>query len=364
MQGSIQKRFGKRGIVWTAVIDLPRDPVTGKRRQKRLAAPTKKEAEALLTKSLHDLRSGTYVEESCLTLAEYLEQWLSAIGPTISPASLVRYRGVIRSRLMPALGGTKLAKLTPLQIQHYYADALRDCAPAYVRLQHAVLNRALGEAVRWRILATNPCQAVQAPRVPKRQFVTWTAEQAQHFLEVTRRNPYYPIWRLALGTSMRHGEVLGLKWQDIDFERATLQVRRTRTVTPDGPALGGPKTRSSRRQIQLAQSLVQVLREHRARPGMTGLELVFVGTRGQLLSETVVRGAFYRATAKAGLPHIHFHDLRHTAASLMLANGEKPKVVQEKLGHATIAMTMDLYSHTTEGMHREAAERLDQLLQG
>jgi integrase len=362
MQGSIQKRAGKRGVTWKVVIDLDRDPITGKRRQKRLTAPSKSAAEELLTKTLHDLRSGTYVEESALTLSQYLTQWASAIAPTVKPSTILRYRGVITSRLTPALGGVKIAKLTALQIQTYYAAALKDCSPAYVRLQHAVLNRALGEAVKWQMLAKNPCAVVQPPQAPKRQFVTWTAEQARQFLDATRDNPYYPIWRLALGTTLRMGEILGLNWQDIDFERATLQVRRTRTVTPEGPTLGDPKTRSSRRQIQLARSLVNDLREYRVRASMLGMELIFVGTRGQLLSATVVREAFYRAAVKAGLPHIRFHDLRHTAASLMLQNGEQPKVVQENLGHSTISMTMDLYSHTTTGMHREAAERLDGLL--
>ena len=174
MQGSIQKRTGKRGTTWTVVVDLPRG-TDGKRRQRRLSAPTKRELEALLAKTLHEVQSGTYVESTNLTVGEYLPKWLESAAATVKPATVLRYSGLIANHLAPTIGAVPLAKLSPLTLQDLYGRKMADgLSPATVRMLHAVIHRALGQAVRWHMVPRNVAEDVDVPRREAPELVTWT----------------------------------------------------------------------------------------------------------------------------------------------------------------------------------------------
>ncbi len=371
MRGSIQKRVGPRGTAWYAVVDLPPDPVTGKRRQKRVSAPTKRECESLATQVIAAAERDSVTAAGKETVRAYLTRWLAAVEPTLKPATFRRYGDMVRLHIVPVVGDVRLAKLSPLDIQRLYAERLAaGLSPTTVSNLHAMLHRALEQAVRWGLLARNMTEMVDPPRRATPETTTWDARQVAAVLALADRDDdgCGALWRLALLTGMRRGEILGLMWQDIDLDRGLLSVRRTLSRGKGGTwEFGTPKTIAGRRSIALPPSVVESLKRHRIRQLERRLVLgsawedrdfVFTNETGGPLHVNALDGRFRRLVASAGVPRIRFHDLRHTSATLMLANGEHPKIVQERLGHADIAMTMR-YSHVTMGMQRDAADRLD-----
>lgn len=364
----------KRGRGYAVVVELPKDPVTGKRRQKWQSARTKKDAERLLAETLHSVDQGTFVEPSTMTVAEYLRHWLTTIEPTIRPSSFYRFTGAVNQRFIPAFGSTPLAKLSPLQVQAAYAQWQADgLSPSTVALYHNILHRSLSQAEKWQRIARNVCDLVDPPHEVNPEMKTWSLEQARTFLETTRTDDLAALWLLAIHTGMRRGEMLALRWDDVDFRKQTLAIRRTVTRGFDGIGFGEPKSAAGRRQLAIPAVCVDALRSHRARQNeqrlalgtaWNDLDLVFERGDGTILHPNIVSRRFKRIAADIGLPVIRFHDLRHTAATLMLANDEHPKIVQERLGHSDISMTLNRYSHVTMNMQREASDRLAAALTG
>lgn len=373
MRGSIQKRVGTRGTTWYAVVDLPPDPVTGKRRQKRLSAPTRREVEALIAETMQTAKNGVPADAGKLTVREYMDQWLKSAEPGLKPSTFRRYHDLTRRHVIPVLGNIKLAKLSPLDIQRWHADRLATglSATSVVHL-HYMFHRALEQAMRWNMVPRNVTELVDPPRRSTPDAATWNATQVGAFLTAGDKTNLAALWRLALLTGMRRGELLGLIWEDVDLERGTLAVRRTLSRGKAGSwEVGTPKTASGRRSIALPASAVSSLRQHRIHQLEHRLKLgdiyqdqgfVFTNATGGPLHVNSLMLQFVKVIAAAGVPRIRFHDLRHTSATLMLANGEHPKIVQERLGHANISMTLDRYSHVTMDMQRAAADRLDILL--
>jgi integrase len=265
-----------------------------------------------------------------------------------------------------------LHQLDEATVQGLYARALAEGrSPATVRLMHAVLRSSLAQALKWRLVARNVCDAVEPPRVRPPQVTTWTATEARAFLAGTADDDLAGLWVTALVTAMRLGELLALRWEDVDLDRGNLAVRRTATRGADGRfTVGEPKGGRSR-QVVLAPDAIAALRRHRARQAERRLRLgspwhdqglVFDRGDGSGLTHQAVEERMRRRVSRLGLRSIRFHDLRHSAATLLLEMGVHPKIVSELLGHAGIAITMDRYSHVTEAMHREAAEQLGELL--
>jgi integrase len=306
-------------------------------------------------------------------VSEYLTRWLVAIEPAVRPATACRYGQVIERHLTPGLGGLKLTKLGPAHLAGFYADRITaGLSPTTVNNQHMILHRALDQAVRWRLIPTNPCDAVEPPRRSRLEITTWTASQARTFLTATVDHPLGTLYRLALLTGMRRGELLALRWQDVDLERGSLAVRRTLTRDRhDKWQMGEPKTASGRRSIALPPSCGAALKRHHSTQKARKLrhrdiwqdhDLTFERGDGVAFHPNVAYETLQRLAVALALPTIRFHDLRHTAATLMLAEGVHPKIVQERLGHASITITLDLYSHVTMSMQREAADALDAAL--
>lgn len=374
MRAYITKRVGKRGTTWYGRIDLPPDAATGKRRQKRFNAPTKREVEAKATELLAAIARGGFAEAdaSKITVVEYLERWLSSVEGNLRPSSHRRYTEVV-GHINKTLGKVLLGKLAPLDVQRLYkALEAAGQSPTSVNLAHNVLHRALKQAMRWGLLTRNVTEAVDPPRRSVPAYSVWSEPQVAAFLAIAERDEWAALWRLALLTGMRRGELLGLMWSDVDLAKGVLSVRRTLSRGTKGAyTFGSPKTAAGRRSIALPASAVECLKKHRLaqverrlrlKKSYLDQDLIFTNEIGEPLHPNTVANRFLQLSHEAGVPRIRLHDMRHTSATLMLANNVHPKVVQERLGHANISMTLDRYSHVSMDMQRDAADQLDLLL--
>jgi integrase len=369
MKGSIQKRTGPRGTSWYAKYDYL-DAATGRRVHRRVSAPTRKECESRLRDAIKSAETGQAGGDDRLTVRDYLDRWLTSAEPTLRPSTFRRYSDLMRQHVVPVVGGVKLAKLTPLDVQRLYADRLdAGLSATTVHQIHNVLHRALKLAVRWGMLTRNVTEAVDAPRPANPECKTWDTAQVAAVLRAASSDDLESLWRLALLTGMRRGELLGLMWQDVNLDSGALAVRRTLSRGNGGTwELGAPKTAHGRRSIALPGTVVDSLRRHRVRQVEQRLVLgdlwkdhgfVFTNPTGGPLHVNSLMLRFRKLITTTGVPTIRFHDLRHTSATMLLAKGVHPKIVQERLGHSDVGITMNRYSHVTADMQRNAADLLD-----
>ncbi|MDP9363201.1 MAG: site-specific integrase [Chloroflexota bacterium] len=361
----------KRGDSWTAIVDLPPDPATGKRRQKRITARTKREVEQQVASLIQAGQTG-FTDAGRLSVREFFDRWLETTAPTLRAVTRRRYRDLVRLHVVGVIGHVPLAKLTAADLQRLYADRLKVLSPTTVRYVHAVLHHALDDAVKWGLLFRNVVDAVEPPQKARTEMRVWDADQAGRVLRSAADDPLEALWRVAIYTGMRRGELLAVKWTDLDLDAGALFVQRSlgRGQTSRLEE-GEPKSRSGRRRIALSPSVVDSLRRHRVRQLEHRLAAgeayedrgyVFANETGGHVHPNSLYRRFRALTERAGVPPIRFHDLRHTSATLLLAGGVHGKIVQERLGHSNIAMTLDLYSHVTADMQRTAADRLDALI--
>jgi integrase len=384
MRGHIEKRVLKHGFSYRIRWDVGGDI---KRSQATQTFKTRKEAEMALAALLKDAHQGTAVVQEKRTVGELLMHWVDTLEPKVRPATLRRYRDIVNQHLIPHIGNVSLTKLTPLHVERLYAKLLnegrqqgrrkgeisRQLSEGTVELIHIVLHRALRQGVRWGWIYRNVTEMVDAPKRKKREFTTWDVDQVAVFLIAARADDFAALWPLAVFSGLRRGELLGLKWEDLDLTRGTLSVRRTYSRGDNGVwEIGAPKTDSSYRQLALPRLVVEALRAHRTHQleyrlqvGATYKDRGFVFTtfEGRPLHVNSLLSRFNTISKRAGLPRLRFHDLRHTSATLSLADGTHPKIVQERLGHSSIAMTMDLYSHVAMSLGKEEADRLERMIQ-
>ena len=324
---------------------------------------------------LRDRDQGVLVGAPSVSVANYLARWLDeAARLKVRPSTFSVYSLNVR-RLNPLIGRMRLNQLTPQVIQGAYARLLKQgLAPRSVRQAHVVLHGALKQAMRWGVVGRNAADGVIVPRPASHEMATLNAEQLQTLFEATVGEPLHALWVLLATTGVREGEALGLSWSDIDLEKRTLVVRRSlQRQEGVGHVMVEPKTARSRRTIHLSRVVVDSLRKHRALqrefrlaagPSWTADfgDLVFSSRSGRPVGSSWVNVVFRRELARAGLPRVRVHDLRHSAATLLLTRGVHPKVVQDMLGHSTVTLTLDTYSHVTPALHQEAADHMDALL--
>jgi integrase len=366
--------FRKRDDLWGAYI-VGED---GKR--KYFYAKSKQKVLEKLDNAREEKRRGTLVTTAQQTVAQYLAYWLeNAVKDAVRPRTYERYEAIVRLHIVPVFGKVKLQALTPQHVQVLKSRKLKEgLSPTTVSAIHEMLHKALDDAIKMGLIARNVCEAVSPPRKQHKEISPLTAEQSRKLLDAAKGHPQEALFVLALATGMRRGELLGLKWQDINFDTGVLQVRRalSRLPTQMGKERGDlyaetePKTRSGRRGIVLPRFAVEALRQHWLRQeemkrvagdAWEDHDYVFCTPLGTHLDPGYgVLVQLKMLLKKAGLPDIRFHDLRHSAATLLLSKGVHPKVVQEILGHSEISMTMDIYSHVLPTMQREAMERLNQ----
>jgi integrase len=328
-----------------------------------------------LTKAMADRNGGLIFDAGNLTVGEYLDSWLSdSVRGTVRPSTFERHEGIIRLHIKPSLGRVGLKKLTPAHVRGLHREKLDAClAPATVRKIHSTLHKALSQAVSDGIVPRNAAD-VKAPRPTPEEMRPLSETEVRAFLDVARESGdrFEALYVLAITTGLRRGELLGLRWDDVTMERSTLRVGRALVREGGRHTLGETKTRRGRRQINLTPRTVSTLKAHRKKQleekiKLTGLYkdhgLIFATRVGTPINpENLVNRSFKPLLERASLPEIRFHDLRHTCATLLLGRGVHPKLVQELLGHATIAMTLDTYSHYMPSMGDQAAGAMEDAL--
>ena len=378
MRGHVIKRY--KGS-YTIVLNMGVDPATGKRKQQWVSVKgTKKDAEKRLAELLHQIDTGTFMKPGKTTLAEYLERWLKDyVWPNLAPRTAEGYQYIIRIHLIPCLGNIHLTQLKPEHLQRYYSDRLScgrwdgngGLSPRSVRHHHMALHSALQNAVKWGLIQRNPADAVSPPKAQKPEIHTWDEYEIRRFLDAMKDSFYYPIFYLALFTGLRRSELLALRWQDVDSLYCQLYVSRSMHHLKTGEIIfRQPKSAKGNRTVALSPSTIEMLREYRERQeaeavllgkSMTDNDLVFCHPDGSPLLPGTISHAWDKAVRRSGLKVIRLHDARHTHASYMLKQGIHPKVVQERLGHSSIQVTLDTYSHVAPGIQEKAAARLDDI---
>ena len=345
---------------------------TGPKR-KTLYGKTRREVDEKLTRAKADRDGGLVFDTENLKVGQYLTRWLTdSVQDTVTHTTYESYERLVRIHLVPTLGRIKLKDLTPTHVRGLYRKKLDSGLSATsVQRVHALLHKALKQAINDGLIPRNVTEAVTAPRQIRKEIQALPPEQARAFLQAAKSDRLEALYLLALHTGLRQGELLGLKWVDVDLDQGTLQVRRILSAAKGGPLFTTPKSNKGR-SVRLTPQAVQALRDHRKRQIEEQLKqaghwhdtgLVFTSTVGTPLNRHNVFGrSFKPLLRRAGLPDIPFHALRHSFATLMLSGREHPKVVQEMLGHSRINTTLDFYSHVLPDMQREAIDRLDVML--
>jgi integrase len=367
----------RRGPTWGYVVDVGRDPASGRRRQRTKGGfRTKREAEQALAEVIRSLGDGSYVARDPQTLAEWITRWLVTMEPKVRSSTLRDYANGL-GRVSARLGQMPLQALRPLDIEEMYAALLKEghrygggLAPKTVRNLHIALRRSLADAHRLGLVPRNVAALVKPPAPVRHEITTWTADEVRRFLGAVEGDRLAPAYRLLAATGMRRGEALGLHWSNVDLDAERIVVNRSLTVVNDEMVWASPKTSRSRRSLSLDADTAAVLRAHRRRQLEERLnagelwqdnDLVFCNETGKALHPDRFTRAFTSATRRAGVRHIRLHDLRHTWATLALQAGIHPKVVSERLGHATTGITLDIYSHVQPGLDAHAATAVAEL---
>ena len=369
-EGSIYRR--KSDGKWVGSITLQ------SRQRKVFYGRTRAEVAEKVNNALHDQQKGIAPSvTSKATVEQYLKSWLEVEENTIKPRTYERYEEIVRLHIVPVLGRYQLQKLTRQQVQELYKIKQKEgLSPTTVNTIHNVFHKALESAVQWEIVPRNVCDLTSPPARGNYEFVSLQPQEIHHLLTVARGRVIEPLLTLALVTGMRRGELLGLKWQDIDFKAETLQVRRTMSRIPrkfrkpeqKAYSEAPPKTKKSKRSIVLIPLALEALKQHQERQlearkkageMWVNSNLVFCTSIGTPMNPTRdVIEPFKVLLQEAKLPNIRFHDLRHSASTLLLSLGIHPKIVQEILGHSNIVITLTVYSHVLPTMQEDAMNKM------
>lgn len=342
-------------------------------RQRKVAyGRTRQEAQQALAEALRAQQYGVLNPGPTQTVGEFLTRWLAdTVRPSVRASTFDSYRWLTEQHIIPRLGRIRLTALTPQHVQALLNEKARSrLSPRSVHYIRAVLRNALNKAMRWGLVIRNVAELVDVPRIPRAERLTLDANDARTFLQVVREHPHEALYTVALALGLRQGEALGLKWEDIDFIKRTLTVRRALQRVNGRLTFVEPKSATSRRTIPLPAIAVKALRRHqerqsmsRFRPGPPWDGLVFTSGVGTPISQRNLIRTFKILLRRAGLPRaIRFHDLRHSCASLLLAQGISPRTIMETLGHSQIGLTLNTYSHVVPSLQRDAADVMDHLL--
>jgi integrase len=374
-RGSVFKRSGG----WAFKVDTGFHPETGKRRQSlKQGFRTKREAENALAEAQKTVIDGTVVANSNMRLDEFLDEWLVGQEARLRPSSHHSYV-MAGKRLKRHLGKYKIQALTPLQIEKFYAELLdhgqrngKGLSPKTVKNTHVVLRKALADAERLGLVHRNAAAAARGPSVTRPEMTTWSSDQLKAFSTVAQESRMRNAFTILASTGMRRGEALGLRWVDVDFDSSQLAIVQTVSTVDSKVVVGQPKTSGSRRTVYVHDATIKALRQQRqlqaeerlaAGPAWdTDNDLVFRNVTGGPVNPDWFSRHFDKLVEQADVPRIRLHDLRHTNATLSLKAGVHPKVVSERLGHSSIAITLDLYSHVTPGISREAAATVESMM--
>lgn len=370
MAGQIVKRGA---ATWLVRVPRGRGPDGTRLYHNRTVHGSKRDAERYRTQVLRELHLGIFVQAGKQTVSELLNEWLLvAVAPRVRRRTAEDYARIARTEFIPSLGHRRVADLAPSDIQAVYAAmSRRGLAPRTIRYAHSVLNNALNQSVRWGRLARNPAALVDLPRKIRREMRPLNNAEARSFISAAGNDEFAALWLLLLSAGIRPSEALGLRWSDMEAGR--IHIQRALTRYSDGTVeFNAPKTSRGRRVVTLPESMTGVLREHRHRqladrlragPAWDDKNLIFATNDGRPLDfRVLVRRHFNKILRAAGVPTIRPYDLRHTCATLLLQAGQNPRIVSERLGHESVALTLDTYSHVLPSMQEESAVHLERLL--
>jgi integrase len=365
-EGSVYRRTSDGR--WSASITVPGG------RRKHFLGNDRDEVVRRQRAALKSQDDGLPIITERQSVRQFMHAWLQAAKPSLRERTWVRYEQYVRLHIVPSLGKNSLQTLTPQHLQKLYAERLAaGASPTTVHHLHAVIHKALKQAMRWNLVMRNVADLVDPPRVSRFEMNPLGPEQARMFLDAVGGDRLEALYVVALTTGMREGEVLGLRWRDVDLDSGWLQIRGSLQRVNGALKVMETKTKHSQRRVSLTASAVAALRRHRALQAEERLrlgaaweayDLVFPNEAGRPIgAASLLRRYFHPALKRAGLPQMRFHDLRHSAASLMLHQGVHPKVVAEMLGHTRISTTLDLYSHVTPTMQQQATAAMEAILQ-
>lgn len=362
-EGSI---FLRKNGLWVGEVSLAGNRLTKYFR-------TQRDARDWVKKTQVQVNAGLSMAGAQSTVADYLQEWLTTTQTTIRPKTFEQYTQIVNQHILPALGKYKLIELRPDHIQAFYNNKLKyGCSERTVILIHCVLHRALHIALKLGMVIRNSADAVTKPKLKRKEMKVLDDTQVRTFLLAVQGTGQEAFFQLEITTGLRLGEIFGLKWQDLDMNTRKVQIRRqVQRIKGKGLMFSEPKTAAGRRNVVVGRSTIKLLQEHfknqqlsKAIAGNRWKEndLIFPNTVGNPREPSNVLKLFKDMLKTAGLPDMPFHSLRHTAGTLMLKEGINPKIVQERLGHADISLTLNIYSHVLPSMQDEAADKLDELV--
>ncbi len=361
---------------WAFVVDVA-PPGAERKQVRRSGFKNKAEAQRALTEVLSTLDHGTFVAPDTMTVADYLTGWCATLAAAgRRPSTVESYARNVRVHIAPAVGSVKLQALTPVHLDRLYADMAERLSPRMVRYVHTIIRKALSDAVKKGLVVRNVADAATPPSAKSTkapEMATWTPEQLRTFLDGVADHRLFPLLRLAAMTGLRRGEVLGLRWSDVDLDARRLVVRQQVTAVAGKVQVGELKTAAGRRTITLDPGTVELLRDHRKRQleerlllgsGYVDQGLVFAGLDGALIHPDSLTKLFDRLVAASGLPRLRLHDLRHTHATHLIARGVHSKRVSARLGHTSHSFTMDTYGHLMPDDEGDAAAAVAAMVDG
>ena len=371
-EGSLRKRSDGR---WEGRYTVGRDPKTGKLIYKNVLGKTQAEAREKLKKAIADSDKVDVVKAEQYTVGQWMEVWFENYAKLkVRPSSHQTYRGYLDHHIKPYIGKIPLNKLTSLDLQKLYKKLLtggrvdrieskrqpKGLSPKTVRNINQIISSALELAKAQKLILSNPTESCALPKVEHREMKTLTQEQLSAFLQEAKATGVYEMYYIELATGLRRGELLGLKWKDVDFTNGTIRVQR-QVARINGAIVEAPlKTKNSYRTVTIGPDAVGILKEQKEK---TEDEYVFPSPNGGPISPDSVNHMLQRVLRRAGLPQVRFHDLRHTFATLALQNGVDIKTVSGMLGHYSAGFTLDTYTHVTTPAQREAANTMGNILQ-
>lgn len=359
MRGYIKQRA--KGS-WSISIYIGKDNITNKKKYKWYTVRgTKKEAEKFLNEKINEVEKGIYIDSKNMSLCEYLNYWYNQkCLPNLAPTTYESYRRNIDKYIIPHLGNIKLQNLLPLQLQSFYSELSKKLSNTTLIYIHRIIHSALKQAMKWQLVIRNVADNVEIPKKEKYHATVLDSLQLTMLINAVKNTYIYIPVMIAISTGMRRGEVLGLTWNNVNLNNATLNVVNSLVPTQDGLKLLPPKTETSIRKISLSPTLVEILKKHKAKNYSS--DFVCTLEDGRLISPSSLNHKFKDIIKENNLPNIRFHDLRHSHASLLLSQGVQPKMISERLGHSNISITMDLYSHIYEADNAEIANNFDEFL--
>ncbi|PDZ28260.1 site-specific integrase [Bacillus toyonensis] len=375
MKGSITKN--KQTGKWDFIFNAGADPLTGKRKQiRRRGFESKRQAMDAMTKLKAEVLENSFIDVTAMTYEKYLEEWFEErrnhLQKTTFDIHFIYYQNVIK----PMLGHFKIQQITPLHIQKFVNNLVSEAnySEHTVHLIYRIVSASLKKAKVMKIIKDNPASGISLPKIKRKEMNIWSLEQLNHFISaaksIKRLTRCYIGFLIALFTGMRQGEILGLRWKDVDMDNQTIYIRQT--LTQETELKAGAKNHSSIRSIHISNKLVSELKAHRKLvleeklllgQNYNDFDLIICTRSGKPIIPRNFRKEFYNLTEKIGLPKIRFHDLRHTHATILIQQNVNVKLISERLGHAEIGTTLNTYSHVLPNMQKTVSDELDKVIE-